>query len=128
MLSELLHKYCFHDSSIKTISYEADQRELTILVYLCNWIQEYYTEDMKEVVLLELRFNNASSVDNTGMFNEAAILSCEVVLKSDQSTISIFTELWADPQSRSDNLQYKTLMVKADSVDVILHPSISDYD
>jgi len=126
LLSDLLHKYCFHDSSIKSISYEADHRELTILVYLCNWIQDGYTEDMTEIVLLELRFNNASSVHNAGMFSEAAILSCEVVSESDHSTISIFAELWTDPQSRRDNLQYETLMVKADSVDVTLHPSMKE--
>ncbi|MCL2498059.1 MAG: hypothetical protein FWF06_05530, partial [Symbiobacteriaceae bacterium] len=105
--------------------YNQSEKELVITIYLCNWIQNYFTVDMDEVALLELRFKNTDIIEEVDVYAESAILSWEAVSNGSKRGISFFLELWVDPKERASKLDYATINVFTDTVEPILLSSLS---
>ena len=57
-LSELVERYCFHDSYLKSVHFDSFKKTLTISIHFCNWMQSYYQASMEESLLINLIFSN----------------------------------------------------------------------
>lgn len=57
-LSELVERYCFHDSYLKSVHFDSFKKSLTISIHFCNWMQSYYQASMEKLILINLIFSN----------------------------------------------------------------------
>ncbi len=57
-LQELVERYCFHDSYLKSVQFDSFKKTLTISIHFCNWMQSYYQASMEKLILINLIFSN----------------------------------------------------------------------
>jgi hypothetical protein len=60
-IHEFVAKYYFHDSFIKGIENDIEHSLVKIIVHLCNWLQDSYTSEQPEILVLQIVFKNVSA-------------------------------------------------------------------
>ena len=80
-LKEMVEKYYFHDSSIDSVEFDPETREVTLLIDFCNWMQEDYSSDKEENIVLKLVFSNVSRISGEKpLFDLIGILDCKSLI------------------------------------------------
>ena len=59
-LYELRERYYFHDSSIVKVDFDADKKILTLEIFFCFWMQEFYDKNEPSNGLIRLTFEDVS--------------------------------------------------------------------
>jgi len=114
-ITELVEKYYFHDSSIDKVEYYPEKREATLLIDFCNWMQDDYSSDKDENIVLKLVFTNVSGISGeTPLFDVNMIFDCDAV--DNGRAIEFFTER-TDIANHTE--EYHTLRIVAEDVSVI---------
>jgi len=113
-ITELAEKYCFHDSGIAKVEFDSEKREVTLLIDFCNWMQDDYSSDKEENIVLKLVFTKVSSISGEKpLFDVNMIFDCEVA--DDGQAVEFFTER-TDTANRSE--EYLTLRIAAEDVTI----------
>ena len=65
-LKDFESQYNFHDSFIKSMSYDESKRSLTLVFNFAFWMQKDFVEGEEENGLLEATFHNVTSYEREG--------------------------------------------------------------
>jgi len=113
-ITEMVEKYYFHDSSIDSVEYDPETHKATVLIDFCNWMQDDYSKDEAEKIVLKLVFSNVSSMSGEKpLFDVNMIFDCDAV--DNGQAIEFFTER-TDIATHSE--EYITLRIVAEDVTV----------
>lgn len=113
-ISELLQRYDFHDSLIESINFDKNNSRVSILIFLCNWLQKDYTDNQPENIRIQLVFHNVTCFHREESGNHQ--LSDEIVdiqllgIVGDRSQLQFLVTAWNDVRS---------ILFETDGVEII---------
>ena len=127
-LKDFVKKFYFHDSYPEKIRYNPEEKQVVMIIHLCNWLQTGYEDYMDEQTLIQLTFNDVPSlecrkldkIDSNYTFfkaslitNKAGQLGVRFILFHDETAEMIklriiardveFVELGPDPDFDNDD-------------------------
>ena len=78
---EFEDNYYLHDSNIEKIFFDADKKILTLEIFFCFWMQEWYDKNEPSNGLIRVTFKNVSHVefDEHSIENNLADLEVEIL-------------------------------------------------
>lgn len=62
-IEEFEEKYYLHDSNIEKIEFDADKKVLTLEIFFCFWMQEWYKKSELPNGLIRVTFKKVSHVE-----------------------------------------------------------------
>jgi hypothetical protein len=102
-IHELLQKYDFHDSLIESIGIDEKNNQITMLIFLCNWLQKGYAENQPENIRIKLVFKNVSdlSKEESGnrQFSDEIVDVQHIRLEGGRSRLKFLVTTWNDIRS-----------------------------
>lgn len=102
-IHELLQKYDFHDSLIESININEKNNQITMLIFLCNWLQKDYAENQPENIRIQLVFKNVSdfSKEESGnrQFSDEIVDVQQIQLEGGRSQLKFLVTIWNDIRS-----------------------------